>query len=271
MGVDKSKRSRTWWVLLYPDDLPSDYINMVETLGVPTLISPLHDRDVYEKDSKDGKYKKGDPKKVHRHCMFMFGSKKSAKQLQDMLGDLFGLTAPNEQGKCSIIGVASISDREVVTDRNAAARYMLHLDQPKKAQYSRNDMVALNGADIDTLLHRTVQETQTLIKEIMDFVVENDITDFCVLADSCARYNPDWFTFITTKGTYFLREYVRSRHFRKQTGFNPEDAIKPLIDPRTGEVLNAEELGIIKTNKNEQEEDEQDGGEDINSDDKQDD
>lgn len=202
MGKDKCERSKSWCVILYPEDLPDNWETLLQQLGVKTVISPLHDQD-FNAD--------GSPKKPHHHVILLFGSKKSAQQLRDMFGQCYGTTQSG-----SICGVANISESCIVHCQQAAVRYLCHLDNPEKAQYSVDDIIGLNGADVLGLLKRSMSEMQDLLGEILDFIEDNDITEFYDLARIAKEVNSEWFLVITTKSTVFLTHYIRSRRHVRQ-------------------------------------------------------
>lgn len=89
-------------------------------LHIPVLISPLHDKDV----TPDGEIKK-----AHYHVIIMYGGVKTAAQAEAIIKKIGG------------VGVVPINHLP------AYARYLIHLDDPDKAQYDVHDVTALSGAD----------------------------------------------------------------------------------------------------------------------------
>jgi hypothetical protein len=71
---------------------------------------------------------------------------------------------------------------------------MLHLDNPDKFQYSRELIVCHGGADVTELLKPTAANRYVLLDEILDYINDNEITQFIDL-DRYARKNryDDWF------------------------------------------------------------------------------
>lgn len=62
-------RSRQCLFVLYPESQQEQIEYCQQNLPCAWA---LHDKDVYEHDDKDGKYKKGDPKKPHMHFVCKF-------------------------------------------------------------------------------------------------------------------------------------------------------------------------------------------------------
>src|SRR5699024_11612929 len=55
------------------------------------------------------------------------------------------------------------------------ARYMTHMDNPEKAQYKAEDIIALNGADLSELLKPSSQDRYSMIREMLQFIDNNQI------------------------------------------------------------------------------------------------
>lgn len=119
-------------ILLWVDSVPADYLDRIESIGYPALISPLHDSDVLED---------GSPKKAHYHVLFVFPGRKTGEQCQRIAnyvshGDEFSGDYP----------------WLYVVDRYVHARYLCHLDSKHKYRYPVADVVSVNGASISKLI-----------------------------------------------------------------------------------------------------------------------
>src|SRR5699024_2330325 len=57
-------------------------------------------------------------------------------------------------------------------------RYMLHLDNPDKAQYDSSDLQAFNGADITELLKPISADRYSMIADMLQFIDDNQIMEF---------------------------------------------------------------------------------------------
>lgn len=71
--------SRSWNFIVYDDSAPKDWREKLIALTSPHMLF-LHDDDVWLRDSKDGKYKKGEEKKHHWHGNLKFPKKISLKR-----------------------------------------------------------------------------------------------------------------------------------------------------------------------------------------------
>src|SRR5699024_8021253 len=117
MKKNKNQRTRNWPIIVYPESAPENWIDILQKEYVKMVVSPLHDKDVNPDDTL---------KKAHYHVLFMFDGVKSYNQVKSIADSV---NAPIPQ----IVGSAK-----------GLTRYMLHLDNPDKAQYDSSDLQAFN-------------------------------------------------------------------------------------------------------------------------------
>ena len=67
--MSKDKRSNKWAFLLYQESVPKNYLEVLEELHIPFVLSPWHDKDVNKET--------GEFKKAHKHGALFFESLKS--------------------------------------------------------------------------------------------------------------------------------------------------------------------------------------------------
>jgi len=185
-------RTRNWTFVLYPESAPINWRDVLNELHVPWVESPLHNKDVEED---------GASKKEHWHILLMFESVKTFEQIKEITDSL---NAPIPQ-KCA-------SPKGLV-------RYMLHLDNPDKFQYNRSDIVAYAGADVAYLLKPTSSSRYELIKEMMEYIEINDVTEMkeLLLYAGSHRFD-DWFPLLCDNSAYIIGQFVKSnRHGRDAT------------------------------------------------------
>lgn len=192
-------RTRNYTAIMYPEDLPENWKEMIDDTHVKWIESPLHDKDL----NPDGQ-----PKKAHHHTLFMFENVKTLEQVKNYFIEIFG---ESETG--SIIGVAT---PETVSDRCALVRYFAHLDNPSKAQYDVADIIGHNGADVLEIMRRNQSETLEMMKEMQNFIIDNEITELCDFADAIKDIEPEWYMILTTRNTVYFSAYIRSRRHKKE-------------------------------------------------------
>ncbi|MGJ0975994.1 replication protein [Enterococcus faecalis] len=194
-------RYRNWVFIIYPDSAPENWRDIVTNIGVPWAHSPLHDKDVEEY---------GGAKKPHYHCVIKYPSLKTYRQLLSLTGKL---SAPNPQYCESLIG---------------KVRYFLHLDSPHKYQYSKDEIQAFNGFDIELYLKPSKTEKDALLKEARQFISENNITELAELVDYTDLESPSW-TRIINSSTYVINSYITSRRNNPKHKFSRRNADLKLL------------------------------------------
>lgn len=180
---ESPSRTRNYATIVYPESAPDNWQELISNMHIPALISPLHDKDVTD----DGVIKK-----PHYHVIIMFGGVKTKAQAQDTISKFGG------------VGV------EAVQNLTAYARYLTHLDNPEKVQYSATDVVALSGADYSAVTYIPIDDL-SVIGQMLQYINDNQITSFAVFANVCAVENPDWLRMLALKKTsYFFMQYLKS-------------------------------------------------------------
>lgn len=175
-------RLRNFATVVYPESAPENWLERLDGLHVPAFVSPLHNQDV----NPDGS-----PKKAHWHVLIMFAGVKTQEQAQAVISAIGG------------VGCESVS-----TVRGYA-RYLVHADNPEKAQYSKSDVRAFSGADYDAITHLPTDDVK-MVREMMEYIRVNQIASFAQFADVCAVDHEEWFRALVTKSTYFIKEYIKS-------------------------------------------------------------
>lgn len=182
-------KKRNWAFTAWPDSLPEDWKEQLQKTGLPIAISPLHDRDVNAT---------GEPKKPHYHVMLFYSGPTSysvVKRLTD------GLNQPIPQAVEQVRGYY---------------RYLTHMDNPEKAQYSPADIQTLNGFDIGDYVEMTKSEVTKVKRALADYIVENDLREYADLIEMtmCEGVPPEWFD-IASSQTMFFTGFLKSRHYRE--------------------------------------------------------
>lgn len=181
------KRTRNWTTVFYPESCPEDWEQKIQELCVPAFVSPLHDKDI----NPDGT-----PKKPHYHAVLMFNGVKSYTQVKEMVSTFGGV------------------DPKIVNNLVGVARYLVHKDNPEKAQYDPKDVKSFSGADWSELI-LTPTDIRLTLREIVSFMRKNSINYYDDLLNYCLDHNQEWFD-IAMKNTLSLRSYCVSRATKKK-------------------------------------------------------
>lgn len=192
MGVVKSSnketRTRNWTIVVYPESAPPDWRDRLDELHIEWVESPLHDMDC----NADGELKK-----PHWHVLLMFGGVKSYDQVLE-LSDF--LNAPIPQ-RCH--------------NAKAMVRYMAHLDNPEKAQYSISDIKSHGGVDISELLRPSSSERYSIISDMIEYIKSYNVIEFQDLMDYARLHHfDDWFPLLCDNSAFVVSQYIKSQRHR---------------------------------------------------------
>jgi phenylpropionate dioxygenase-like ring-hydroxylating dioxygenase large terminal subunit len=200
----KDERSRNWTFVAYPESVPPDWREILTDMRLQWIESPLHDKCL----NPDGT-----AKKAHWHIVLIFQTKKSYEQIKEISD---AVNAPIPQVAKNLVGVI---------------RYMAHLDNPEKTQYSVKDIKAHGGADVARFFKITSTSRYAAIAEMMEHVDLCNIREFHTLMRYAMknRYD-DWFPLLCDNSAYVIGQYIKSIRHEGQ-------AETPYLDPETGEIL----------------------------------
>lgn len=184
------KMCREYATVVYIESAPENWKKILDETMIEALISPLHDKDVYEEDTED--HKKGDLKKPHYHVMLSFPGKKNPETVKEIVKTFGG------------VGL------EIVQSKLGMARYLCHIGKKDKAQYDIGDVEEMNGANYIKSAGLD-EDPMGAVEEMMDFCEDNNINNFYVLARYARENRRDWHRILVTKSTGFIREYLKAK------------------------------------------------------------
>lgn len=98
---------------------------------------------------------------------------------------------------------------EAVQSLRGYARYLCHLDNPDKHQYSLDQVRCLCGADFAGAIN-LVTDKYKAIGEMIDYCVENHIYSYANLLVYCRQERFDWFRVLCDNGTVVMKEFLKS-------------------------------------------------------------
>lgn len=196
--------------LLYPDSAPENWVEMLGDTHIRTYVSPLHDLD---------RMPDGTQKKPHWHVLLQFDSLKSVAQFEEIRDRVGGV------------------GREEVSSGRGYARYLLHLDNPEKAQYRdrRDELLELSGADWDELTRRLADGVKE-VSAMKRYIRDNDIRWYDEFDDYCNDHNPVWAELLATRFTYTIYTYIKARAKHAEADGRAFEKRSYVVNPETGEV-----------------------------------
>lgn len=190
----KDERTRNWTFVLYPHEIevntPAGWRDVLDELHIQWVESPLHDKDLSADNT---------PKKAHKHILLLFEGKKSYKQISEITASVNG-TIPQE----------CVSAKGLV-------RYMAHLDNPEKVQYLASEIIGHGGVDVAEYLKPTSSARYEHIKEMMTFVIDNNISEMQdLLMYAMTERFGDWFPLLCDNSSYVMDCLIRSIRHRSR-------------------------------------------------------
>lgn len=182
-----TKRSNKWAFLLYKESAPENYLDILEEMQVPYILSPWHDKDVDKKT--------GELLKAHKHGALFFDSLKSYTQVSELLTE--NLNTPKRV--------------QIVLSPKGMLDYFTHAQNPDKTPYNAEDIESGAGFDLDQFLIE--QQSGRFINEVIDLINDYNFTEFQDLVIYARHNDPRLLTLIMNR-TYFFTKFIESKRYR---------------------------------------------------------
>lgn len=192
---DSAVKSSAWATLLYPESCSPDFLQIIQSSGYPCLLSPLHSQDVDDD---------GCIKKPHYHLLIWFRGSRRKSQVEKFRVQLKG------------VGLEKISNPL------GHARYLCHLDDSDKAQYSKDDVLAFGGLNYTSILSRSIDKNQATLELVS---LANTCLSFADLVAQCMLRYPEYIGILSSKSYFFnslISSLRRDEYSRKQRAVQEE-------------------------------------------------
>lgn len=183
--MSKNIKGRNWAFVMYPESMPENWRDILYEIGLPCAVSPLHDKDLDPT---------GEEKKPHYHVICTYDNATTSKAVKELVTDRLNATIPIK-----------------LENLKGMYRYHLHLDNPEKYQYDDRDRQFFNGFDKSSVEKLTHTEIQKLFKEIIAFINENHIYEYCdLLTIFLDNDMPELFD-VASNNTIMLTSFLTSK------------------------------------------------------------
>lgn len=182
-----AERSYNWATLLYPESCAADIPSVLQQIKVPCALSPLHDADIREDT--------GELKKPHYHLVLHYSSLKSQMQVKGDVLQLGGVGA------------------ERVRDLYSYVRYLIHIDNPEKAQYDINSIQAFNGFKVDKYFEAKKIDTDEGFVALISIILQHGYTDYSQIVTYCLKNDAELLP-SCRKSAYALSSFLRARAYQ---------------------------------------------------------
>lgn len=208
-----SGRSTNWATIVYPESAIANWKETLDDLHLDVLISPLHNRDVNPT---------GEPKKAHYHVLFRFPSVQTQNQVKEITDT-----------------IGSVGVERIASFRNYA-RYLCHLDNPDKARYDENDVIAFGALSYFDII-AVPDDKYQVIGEMIDFCELNKIVSYAQLLRITRKYKQSWYRALCDNASWVMKEYLKASMWERSNTSIIVDETR-LINPATGEILEDDQL-----------------------------
>ena len=180
----RNVKKRYWAMVLYPESAPINWRDKLRESGIQCAISPLHDKDLNADNT---------PKKAHYHIILCYEGPTTYKNV------------------CSLTESLNQPIPQPLEQLRGYYRYLIHKDNPEKYQYDESMITTINGFDISNYLDLTNTQVIAILKQITQFIDDNNITEYCDLI-KIFRENDFYSQFldIAINKTFFLNSYICS-------------------------------------------------------------
>lgn len=225
-------RHKCWMLIFYPDSAPPEWPDLLSELHLRIWVSPVHDRDTWTAadQKRDKNHVKGTAKKPHYHLICEY---EVQVDRETFLNDFGFLNGPENV--------------KVVKSLISMVRYLVHADDPDKAQYQREDVRIFGGAELDLVEQLGSHERHEALRAMRKFIRERKIENYCDFVDYCDECEVTWARLLDDNSSYTIEKYIKSRRYViMQERQALQDMGRMLINPKTGEVTD----GIVGEEKN---------------------
>lgn len=185
---EKIVKGRDWAFIVYPESAPKNWREILDETHMRWVESPLHDKDF----NPDGTFKK-----PHWHVMLSADGPITLKAVEKIIEPL-NVPAPQKVG----------SGRGMI-------RYFIHLDNPEKYQYSRDEIVAHGGADVESYFELTKTNKISVMKDIITYIYENEIDNYADFLMICIQKSDEWFDVAINNNTLAINKMIDYQKWAK--------------------------------------------------------
>lgn len=178
---NKNVKGRDWTFIVYPESAPVSWREILNDTHLRWVESPLHDKDINPE---------GEIKKAHWHILLTY------------------------DGPVNIVAVKKITDKlnapvpQKISSAKGLVRYMIHLDNPEKFQYSRSDIKGHNGADVASYFELTATNKLMIMKDIVRYIYENEVDNYSDFLMYCIENKDDWFDVAINSNTIAINKMI---------------------------------------------------------------
>lgn len=184
--MEKKQKERYWTFIMYEDSRPRNWKEILEEEMIEIAVSPRHDRDMKEET--------GELKKAHYHVLLCFNGPTTYNR---------ALEIANKVGANIVKRVLSVK---------GMYDYFTHKWNEEKAKYNEEDIICINGFNIEDY-GLSNNEIEQLKQEIIRIIRQEKIIEMKTLVDLLIDSKMNKLCEIVSKNTMFFNAYLKSAKY----------------------------------------------------------
>lgn len=238
--------SASWNFIVYPESAPDDWREQLIAWGCPLMIGPLHDRDRWHRDDKNGRYKADDLKIEHWHCNVKLGKKITLKKASMMIQRITHGPIP-----------------QPCEDEAGLLRYVVHRHRDGTAidgkfQYSEDDIQIYNGWKPEP----TEQDRAVMRLQLERYLTVEGIDNYTIAVNRVRTELGTDFSKLMRQDAHHFRGMIEAN---KYVVGKPRERLIAMIEREMAEEREAERFWEENQNSKQQEDKKDDESADTNN------
>ncbi|ULG75317.1 replication protein [Macrococcus brunensis] len=215
-----NEKARYFTFLLYPESIPTDWIEKLESLDVPMAISPLHDKDLSSVEGQEYK-------KAHYHVIYVAKNPVTAHSVRMKIKRLLG---EKSLAKVQIV-VQSMENMYLYLtheSKDAVAK--------NKYKYRKEDLRLLNNFDVDRYITLDAEDKDDMLNDVCDLIDDHGIANIRELRRFIKEHGAEYglpsmkhINSVLRSHTGLIRLYFDAVYQERKYG-------KQFVDTVTGEI-----------------------------------
>lgn len=191
------KRHKVWMFIFYPDTAEVGWRDECDELGLPFLVSPLHDRDVWTAadERRNPDHIEGEVKVAHYHGLVEYPQPVGYDTVKEDFEFLHTHSIKYAKSKASM------------------ALYLTHEKCSDKVQYDWRDVLEFGGANWHDWCNE-LEDLHAMMKEMRQYIIANNVSEFYEFQLWCDENNDMWSRALDLKCAWAIGNFIERQGCR---------------------------------------------------------
>lgn len=160
-------KARYWWAVLYPENMIEDWEGRIDDLVQVPYAYCVHSKDTDEQSEH---------RKDHVHLILVFTNTTTRKHVMSVF---------------RLLGAKAVNTCQAIIDIRHAYNYLIHdtpaCEKAGKHLYDPSERITGNNFDIGAYEQINQAEKNEMLREMLDFIRDNQIPDFMTFYIECEQ------------------------------------------------------------------------------------